>query len=127
MPSKRGTSIERDNPFRPGGEIEREAEDMLRSSTISGDRVSIVDPSTPKNQRNSGVGTGASSPDTTDSSKKVVGSINSDSSNSPLTHTSNTNGHTPDDNKGITATETTDDSNKDKSAKKKRKKMCQIV
>jgi len=53
MPN-RSTSIERDNPFLPGGEIEKEVNDILRNSTISADKVEIVDPSTPRTtkQRN---------------------------------------------------------------------------
>lgn len=126
MPTRRGTSIERDNPFRPGGEIEKEAEDMLRSSTISGDRISVVDPNTPKSQRNSSIGGSTNSPEKSDGSEKVGAS--SDYSNSSVTHSVNTNGHTPDDHKGITTTDTTDDMRKDKNTgKKKKKKMCQIV
>lgn len=79
---KRGTSIERDNPFRPGGDIEKEVDIILRSSTISADRVTIVDPSSPQYKKSNGVtdmtdvvdGDGESQHD---DSEQVVVSVNS--------------------------------------------------
>lgn len=134
---KRGTSIERDNPFRPGGDIEKEVDIILRSSTISADKITIVDPSSPHYTKSTiASGDTPDSPiaetDTQhDNNEQVVVSVNTgvnlditDSNDNvkeekPADKTVNieTNGHTPDDTGKIDTPK----------KKKKSKKTCQII
>ena len=144
---RRGTSIERDNPFRPGGEIEKEAEDILRNSTISGERVSIIDPSSPQYKKPNG---SASSPTTpkaeTSDHDQVVVSLNASTTASPAGDTGHTtqdeqsrttpnkqspnsehgNGHHTATNNNEVVDGKGDNDNQTKQ-KKKKQKTCQII
>lgn len=128
MPSKRGTSIERENPFRPGGEIQKEADEILRNSTISAERVSIVDPSSPQYRRSNG--TVPTPRDGSPTHEQVIISAKTDETehvpaSATALHQSSSpsNGHTPDEvnNASLTNEQT------NTKLKKKKKKTCHII
>lgn len=141
---RRGTSIERDNPFRPGGEIEKEADDILRNSTISSERVSIIDPSSPQYKKPNG---GLSNPTTpveeTSDHEQVVVSLNAAPASqcedtghtTPAGTTPNNQSPSSEQGNGHTATNNNDtvdgkggDNNQTPIKKKKKKqKTCQII
>lgn len=131
---RRGPSIERENPFRPGGDIEKEVDVILRSSTISADTITIVDPSSPQYKK-------GAPRDLTDTqcedNEQVFVSVNANGTdnndNEPIdkltsqTHSVETNGHTTaDDIDGKGSKTPKDPTNKDK-PKKKKKKGCNIL
>lgn len=120
MPTRRTTSIERENPFRPGGEIDKETEELLRSSTISADRVAIVDPSSPTYKKTNGSLSASPSSETapTNTNEQVVICFNTDNNN---TEVKCTNGHTTDE---TDASPATPDTGK---KKQKKKKTCLIL
>lgn len=136
---KRGTSIERENPFRPGSDIQKAADSILRSSTISGDRITIVDPSSPQYRKTNGVLEAADEAELDseydnqcDSNEQVLVSIN--------THDINDNNDNVKEDKPIPTTdsngcaadepdkaEKVDNFNTKKKKKDKAKKTCQII
>lgn len=141
MPTpRRGTSIERDNPFRPGGDIEKEADEVLRNSTISSERVSIVDPSSPQYKKTNGSVAESPLEESADNDQVVV-SLNStpvhehDSGEGKDTkHNQSPKCTTPGSEQGNGHTANTDtvDGNttpdgKLKKTKKKKQKTCQII
>lgn len=136
MPRVRGTSIERENPFRPGGVIEKETDELLKCSTISSQRVQIVDPSTPQYKRSTNISSSnATSQDSElDSNEHILSTkldLPDSSNNNTLpskdgqvtkVSTSNalteeTNGHTDHNQSNL----------QDIKLKKKKKKTCQII
>lgn len=139
---KRGTSIERDNPFRPGGDIEKEVDVILRSSTISADTITIVDPSSPQYKKSNGVSHAANETageddidGQQDNNEQVVVSVNNEDmaditdSNDNLRN-DKTAVAAPVEHNGRSAEEPVNQETSDKpktKTKKKAKKTCNII
>jgi len=147
---KRGTSIEKENPFRPGSEIRKEVDDLLRSSTISGDQITIVDPSSPQYQQGKRSNGDSTSAELTDNEHVLVTTVNSPSKEVDTPHKdgndnepseqhkpsiSESNGlpvmdevnNTAEIDNNHTVDETDNVTKEKKKKKKKSKKTCQII
>lgn len=120
MPTRRGTSIERDNPFRPGGDIDKETAELLRSSTISADTVTIVDPSSPQYKKTNGSFPVSPSSETApaEANEQVVICLNTDNNNTEIKQTSKDSNGGPSDQV---------DASPAGKKKQKKKKGCQIL